>query len=305
MYLFLFIKIDPSYLCDTCITMRIYAKNLAGDLLVLDVPSENTYTAIRCQLAAETCSDEPSRLVILSRTRNTEKKEMTEEALTELLDEICLESKEWKDQEQEQEEEQEEEEEQEHEQEEEQEQEQEQDLETDWQDGDLLEYMIQDSEPLSIHLFEQEPLYTMDDRSQNTPYFWMRLEVRRQAETIHEYAFLFRLQDGIFFSKYAWKFEMDDREVYVEIRHGHKGYRTIWEMLDAEEQVEDREPYLTCIRRAVRRKWIRLLRRRGQIGLAERRLRVVHPSECIPGEKQMWRDHYWAMRCSQRRGQGL
>jgi hypothetical protein len=266
--------------------MLIYAKNLAGDLLVLDLPSDTTHVALHRRLAEKVCPEDPSRLVILSRTPKMSDGALSDEALTDLLDEICEMTKGISfEQEQEQEKE-----------------DQplpEEDLVPDWEDGDLLEYIVRDAEPFTVHLFEQEPLYTMDDLSQTTPYFWMRLEVRRQAKTVHEYGFLFRLQDGIFFSKNTWKFEMDDREVYVDLL-GHKGYGSLWEMLDAEEAEEQDKPYLAHIRRAVGRKWIRLLRRRGQICLAERRLRVVHPSECIPGEKQMWREHSWAMRFSQR-----
>lgn len=266
--------------------MLIYAKNIAGDLLTLNVSSEVTHEELRRRLAEEVCPEDPSRLIILSRTPREQKavKEMSDEALTDLLDEICemIEDSSLSEPDDEEPE----------------------DQEPDWQDGDLLEYIVRDAEPLSVHLLEQEPLYTMEDLSQSTPYFWIRLEVRRQAVTIHEYGFLFRLHDGVFFSKYDWKFDYDDREVYVEIL-GHQGYGSLWEMLDAEAEAEEKEPYLACLRRAVGRKWIRLLRRRGQFRLAERRLMALHPSECIPGEKRLWREHYWAMRCSQRMGQRL
>lgn len=274
-------------LSNQCQTMlSLYAKDPLGHLLSLDhIPSQNTYDEIFRRLVEKFCPEDPSRLVILSRTRNVKNNKMlSSNELSKLMDELYDMAHEKQEEEQEAQE----------------EQAEQAEWEADtWQDGDLVEYIVHDPEPLSVHLFEEEyPLYTMDDLHQENPYYRIQLEVRRQEgrhqEIVYEYDFLFGLRQGQYFSPSLWSFIQDDRMLYLEFK-SDLGYESMEAMMEAErERGEVPTRYMEKISRAVRRKWIRLLRRMSQFRPAERRVRALHPSEAIPNEKRQWKAYYWA-----------
>lgn len=268
---------------------------MAGALLSMEIPSHESYESFRLRLAERVCPDDPSRVILLERTRrppNVPSEGFTDDAFSDLLEELHAMAEEKQEAEEEEEAEAEEE--------EEGKEGSEWDEWDEWQDGDTVEYLVQESEPLSIRLYEGTvPFFTLEDEQECNPFYLIAIHVEREGAGLQDaplyvYRFLFHLRNGTYHPSCAWKIEEEDGYPYL-IFHTHIKYTTLQEMLVGEGKEQESVPsrYLERMRRAIDRKWIRLLRRMGQFRIKERQLQVLHPSEIIPKEKELWKEHYW------------
>lgn len=279
--------------------MLIYAKNLAGDILPLSLPPPNssdmgrsryeeTENIIRRVLAEHVSPDEPSRLVLLDHTPGAvSAPPLSTEEITDLLEELhalsLQEDEETKG-----------------------EQKGDQEDETEWRDGDIVTYMVKDSE-MCVQLLEKRyALYSKEDDGQECPYVQIEVLVRQGnapykpgyliPDVRYAYSFLFGIREGAFYPSTAWSIQEEDGYPYLCFTDS-PGFKSLDELLAAE---PDGSSYMSRIRRAIGRKWIRFLRRKGQATAEERRLEALYPTELFPGEKQAWKALYWAAKATRK-----
>jgi len=274
--------------------MLIYAKNLAGDILPLPLPSptswdmgrnryEETENVIRRVLAEHVCPDEPSRLVLLDHTPGAvSAPPLSTEEITDLLEELHALSLQQVSDEGEQKE------------------------EGEWADGDIVTYMVKDSERCVQLLEKRYALYSLEDDAQECPYVQIEVLVRQGnapykpgymiPDVLYAYPFLFGVREGAFYPPTAWSIQEEDGYPYLCFTDS-PGFKSLDELLAAE---PDGSGDMSRIRRAIGRKWIRFLRRKGQATAEERRLEALYPTELFPGEKQAWKALYWAAKAARK-----
>jgi hypothetical protein len=260
--------------------ITIQVKNMAGDLMSMDISPQESRATFHKRLASMVCPSQPYRLVLLRRVRAPPvPAEMTEEEQSRLLDEIYAMA-----------------------QEEEEEEEEEEGWKGDWQEGDRVDYMINDS--LCVRLSEDfSPYYVIEDERERDPFYLVTIMVEYEGtpyKPIYEYDFLFRLRGGTFHPPRSWEVFDDDSNTYVRFL-SFISYTSIQEMLLAEQEKEEEHEvipplYLERMCRSITRKWIHFLQHMRQFRFAERRIaeRLHNRSrlQTILQEKQLWKKHY-------------
>lgn len=260
--------------------ITVHAKNMSGELLTMEVSPDESTESFRVRLAEQVCPEDSSRLVLLDRIRCAPLLEeaLTEEALSNLMEELHVMAEEKQEEE---------------------EKEKGVDDWGEWKEGDMVEYLVRDPDPLCIHLSKgMGAVY--DAYVGKDPFYPIYIQVKEEGDDpvdipLYEYGFLFDLRKGIFYPSSAWKIETDDMDTYVDF-NTRTSYTSIQEMLVEEAKAQESIParYVERMCRAVNRKWIRILRSMMKFSTKwQRRARRSRKSSAAE-ETALWKKHYWA-----------
>lgn len=257
--------------------LTIYAKNMAGEMLSLFLSSGVRTETIRCRLYP----DDPSSVRILSRT--PKEIGMSDDALYALMEELQEMARGEEDKEEDKEEE-------------------EEDLETcTWQDGDVIEYLIELDE-LFVTLVPPMggPYYACSDTDEQWPLYPITMLVEKgkggDVRTVYCWCFLFSLRDGRYCapSDFSMEPEGGGGDIYLALRPSCVWHPTIFEAIRSDNGIRTR--YKEKMLRAIYRKWTKTLRAMSKRSMDERRLEVVYGTEYLEGERAMFKQHYYALR---------
>lgn len=270
--------------------LTIYAKNLAGDILSLSFPSSPSLCPLREEDICRAISpDDPSSVRLVSRRHPNEEEQeeqegMNEDALQDFMEELhAMASEEIV--------------------------EEEEDEESEeawfWQNGDTVEYLMEEHE-LTVHLTPPMggPYYAVSDPEDRWPLYPFTVWVEREEDTgrgkekrvIHSWSFLFSLRNGLYRgpSDYAMEVEGGGGDVYLALRAAGTWHNSIFDAIRADRDIPAR--YKERMLRAVYRKWVRILRQMGRRTSEERDVGAMYPTEWVQGEKILFQTHYHALR---------
>ena len=270
--------------------LTIYAKNLAGDILPLSFPS-CPLRPLRPLREEDVCRaispDDPSSVRLVSRRHRAEytdeeKVGMDEDALQDFMEELHAMASE-----------------------EEEEEEEESEEDWFWENGDTVEYLMEEQE-LTVHLTPPMggPYYAVSDPEDRWPLYPFTVWVEREEETglgkekrvVHSWSFLFSLRNGLYRgpSDYAMEVEGGGGDVYLALRTDGTWHTSMFDAIRADEGIPTR--YKERMLRAVYRKWVRILRQMARRTPEERDVHAMYPTEWVQGEKTLFQTHYQALR---------
>lgn len=293
----------------THIMLTIYAKNLAGDILHLSFPS--SLCPLRDEEVCQAISpDDPSSVRLVSRRHPVEQEQeqgqegqegqeekmgMDDDALQDMMEELHAMASEEEEGEEEEEE------------------EGKEDEESEeawfWENGDTVEYLMEEQE-LTVHLTPPMggPYYAVSDPEDRWPLYPFTVWVEREEETglgkekrvIHSWSFLFSLRNGLYRgpSDYAMEVEGGGGDVYLALRTDGTWHTSVFNAIRADEGVPTR--YKERMLRAVYRKWVRILRQMARRTPEERDVHAMYPTEWVQGEKTLFQTHYHVLRKQRR-----
>lgn len=277
--------------------LTLYAKNLAGDILPLSFPSS---LSLRDEEVCQAISPEdPSCVRIVSRHRRVKegnRKEevgMEEEALRDIMDELHAMASEEMDED---------------------EKEEEEDCHSEigwmWEDGDTVEYLVEEQE-LTIHLTPPMggPYYSVSDPEDRWPLYpftiWVEREVKvgqgKEKRAIYSWSFLFSLRNGLYRipSDYAMEVEGGGGDIYLALRHAGVWHPSVFDAIREDKGIPAR--YKEKMLRAVYRKWVRVLRNAGRrFSLEERGVQAMYATEEFQGEIALFKQYYQTLRTATR-----